>query len=144
GAVLLPYYKPYFVAETYHMLASLYPGRIDLGIGRAPGGPAEASLALVDNYLAVVRHYPNKIDELLAYLQPKKEDKLKATPIPEVAPNVFLLGTSEKSALLAGEKGMKYAFGHFMADGEGAQIVASYQEVCANPYVIIAADVICA
>lgn len=54
GAVLLPYYKPFHVAETYHMLATLYPGRIDLGIGRSPGGPAEASLALVDNYLAEV------------------------------------------------------------------------------------------
>src|SRR5690625_6796983 len=51
GAVLLPHYKPYRVAETYNLLATLYPGRIDLGIGRAPGGSAEVTMALSDNFL---------------------------------------------------------------------------------------------
>lgn len=72
GAVLLPHYKPYRVAETYNLLATLYPGRIDLGIGRAPGGSAEASMALSGNFLENVRHMPEKLDELLQFLQDRK------------------------------------------------------------------------
>src|SRR5699024_7757134 len=68
GAALLPHYKPYRVAETYNLLATLYPGRIDLGIGRAPGGSAEASMALSGNFLENVRHMPEKLDELLQFL----------------------------------------------------------------------------
>jgi luciferase family oxidoreductase group 1 len=68
GAVLLPHYKPYRVAETYNMLATLFPGRIDLGIGRAPGGSAEASMALSDNFLENVRKMPNAVEELLHFL----------------------------------------------------------------------------
>ncbi len=59
GAVLLPHYKPYKVAETYHMLETLFPGRIDIGIGRAPGGSAEASMALSGNYLDNVKNFPD-------------------------------------------------------------------------------------
>ena len=55
GAVLLPHYKPFKVAEVYHMLATLFPGRIDVGIGRAPGGSAEATNALSDNFSLVWR-----------------------------------------------------------------------------------------
>src|SRR5690625_3759696 len=58
GAVLLPYYKPFRVAETYNLLTTLFPERIDLGIGRAPGGSAEVSMALSNNYLEQVRKYP--------------------------------------------------------------------------------------
>src|SRR5690625_3247080 len=68
GAILLPYYKPFHVAETYNLLATLFPGRIDLGLGRAPGGSAEVSLALTDNYLAEVKRYSEKIDELQSFL----------------------------------------------------------------------------
>src|SRR5690625_4995391 len=71
GAVLLPYYKPYYVAETYNLLATLYQGRIDLGLGRAPDGSAEVSLALSDNYLAEVQKHPEKIAELQAFLHNK-------------------------------------------------------------------------
>lgn len=54
GAVLLPHYKPYKVAEVYNMLATLFPGRIDLGIGRAPDGSAEATNALSDNFQVII------------------------------------------------------------------------------------------
>src|SRR5699024_3150082 len=67
GAVLLPYYKPFRVAETYNLLQTLFPGRIDLGLGRAPGGSAEVSLALSDNYLKQVNEYPKQIEELLGF-----------------------------------------------------------------------------
>src|SRR5690625_1014186 len=79
GAVLLPYYKPYRVAETYNLLATMFPGRIDLGIGRAPGGSAEVSMALSDNYLKQVRYFPNTLQSLIDYLY--KTD-LDVTPTP--------------------------------------------------------------
>lgn len=155
GAVLLPYYKPFHVAETYNLLATLFPGRIDLGLGRAPGGSAEVSLALSDNYLAAVKKFPEEIDELQGFFSNHfGEDhiyaKISATPMPDVSPEVWLLGTSEKSAVLAAEKGLSYAFGHFMTDQDGPAIVRNYREKMKKEhpsledYVIIAISVICA
>ncbi|GAA3328092.1 hypothetical protein GCM10020331_070670 [Ectobacillus funiculus] len=60
GAILLPHYKPYKVAEVFNLLSILFPNRIDLGIGRAPGGPAEATIALSGNFLEQVRQLPEK------------------------------------------------------------------------------------
>lgn len=155
GAVLLPYYKPYHVAETYNLLATLYPGRIDLGLGRAPGGPAEVSLALADNYLKEVRDYPNKVTELQSFLDrsfPKDNlyHNISPTPIPEEGPLLWMLGTSEKSAKLAAEKGLSYAFGHFMTDKDGPEIVQEYRlnmgehHPDEEAYVTVALSAICA
>ncbi|HLS20797.1 MAG TPA: LLM class flavin-dependent oxidoreductase [Bacillota bacterium] len=154
GAVLLPYYKPFRVAETYNLLTTLFPERIDLGIGRAPGGSAEVSMALSNNYLEQVRKYPELLDELLMFLRNNfPEDhffsKIEPTPIPPTPPNVWMLGTSEKSASLAAKRRMNYAFGHFMTDYNGPQIVNNYRENYKKyndnePYVIVAVHVICA
>ena len=154
GAVLLPYYKPFHVAETYNLLATLYPKRIDLGLGRAPGGSAQVSMALSDNYLQQVGKFPSEIDELQNFLHksfPKDADfaKISPTPVPLVPPKLWLLGTSEKSAKLAVEKGLFYAFGHFMAETNGPNIVKSYRENFEKQhnrtgYVIVAVHVICA
>lgn len=110
GAVLLPHYKPYKVAETYNMLATLFPGRVDLGIGRAPGGSAEATNALSDNFLQQVFKMPELVEELLQFLDDKfpaehEYAKLSASPLPPVSPEPWLLGTSKKvpSSLLETE-----------------------------------------
>lgn len=155
GAILLPYYKPYKVAEVFNMLATLFPDRIDIGLGRAPGGSAEASSALTDQFLKQVWSFPESINELLHFLQydfPEDHShaKVKAAPIPETPPHPWLLGTSKKSAILAGEKGMSYVFGHFMSDKDGPAIVQQYRDVHSKqthkekPYVITAATVFCA
>lgn len=155
GAVLLPYYKPYRVAETYHLLATLFPGRVDLGIGRAPGGSAEVSMALSDNYLAGVQAFPENLDELNGFIhgthkQDTNSGKITPTPVPNIAPEIWLLGTSGKSAVLAAEKGMNYTFGHFMSGEKGPEIVKSYREnfqsVRKNieSQLIVAVHVICA
>src|SRR5690625_4882826 len=154
GAVLLPYYKPFHVAETYNLLATLYPGRIDLGLGRAPGGSAQESMALSDNHLQQVGRFSDDIDELQQFLHnsfPADSDfaKIYPTPVPPFPPELWLLGTSEKSAKLAVEKGMLYAFGHFMADGNGPSIVSLYMDAIRKQhghpgYVIVAVHVICA
>ncbi|MFA1819129.1 LLM class flavin-dependent oxidoreductase [Virgibacillus oceani] len=131
GAVLLPHYKPFNIAERYNMLATLYPGRVDLGIGRAPGGSAEVTMALSDNFLENVRKMSDKLDDLLAFLDNSFPDghlfsKINARPEPVQSPVPWLLGTSEKSGKLAIEKGMNYAFGHFMSGEDGPEIVKGY------------------
>ncbi|WP_047981107.1 MsnO8 family LLM class oxidoreductase [Ornithinibacillus contaminans] len=155
GAILLPHYKPFKVAETFNMLATLYPDRIDLGIGRSPGGSAEASIALSGNFLENVRNMPVALDELLHFIHQDFEashmfSKIKPTPIPPVAPDVWLLGTSEKSAILAADKGMAYAFGHFMTDYNAESILKMYKKNFREKHpskaskLVVAVHVICA
>ncbi len=155
GAVLLPHYKPYKVAELFHMLATLFPNRIDIGIGRAPGGSAEATNALSDNFLQQVWKMPQLVDDLLHFLHndfPSDHEfsKVKASPIPETPPELWLLGTSKKSARLAAEKGLAYAFGQFMSDQDGRAIIQEYKDCFEpgksgeKPHVILAVSAICA
>jgi len=153
GAVLLPYYKPYKVAETFHLLATLFPGRVDLGIGRAPGGSAHASLALSDSYLENVRKMPELLSELSALLSDDYQVEghpVHARPVPEVSPELWLLGTNLKSAQYAAQFGAGYVFGHFMSDQDGEEIFARYVQdfqrtaKCPSPKTIAAVGVICA
>jgi luciferase family oxidoreductase group 1 len=133
GAVLLPHYKPYKVAEVYNLLATLFPGRIDLGIGRAPGGSAEVTMALSDNFLQQVWKMPESFKELLHFINddfPSEHmySKISAAPLPSISPQPWILGTSAKSAKLAAENGTAYAFGHFMSDKAGPDTMKSYIE----------------
>jgi luciferase family oxidoreductase group 1 len=153
GAVLLPYYKPYKVAETFHMLATLYPGRVDLGIGRAPGGHAHASMALSDNYLEGVRRLPEAIQslaELIADDFRLEGQPVSARPLPAIPPELWMLGTNNKSAQFASRFGTGYVFGHFMSEQDGHTILETYRDgfqataTSAAPRVIVAVSVVCA
>lgn len=151
GAVLLPNYQPFNIAERYNMLATLYPGRVDLGLGRSPGGSAEASIALVGNFLEKVRIHPEKVDELLNFLNRSFPidttfSKVSAEPVPKEKPIPWLLGTSVKSAVLALEKGLPYAFGHFMSDSDGPSIIKGYFDNFqgVKPQAMVTVSVICA
>ncbi|WP_087972641.1 LLM class flavin-dependent oxidoreductase [Oceanobacillus rekensis] len=151
GAVLLPNYKPYNIAERYHVLSTLYPGRIDIGLGRAPGGSAEVSIALAGNFLEKVRKMPELIDDLTHFIHhdfPKDQmfSNVTAAPVPDTPPVPWLLGTSGKSAKLAAEKGMPYVYGHFMSKENGPDIMKSYYENHINktPEAFVAVSVICA
>jgi luciferase family oxidoreductase group 1 len=133
GAVLLPHYKPYKVAEVYNTLATLFPSRVDIGIGRAPGGAAEAANALSDNFLQQVWKMPDLVSDLLHFLEDDFQSgndhaKLSASPLPEVQPVPWLLGTGRKSAILAAENGLSYAFGQFMSEKDGHEITKQYRE----------------
>ena len=154
GAVLLPHYRPYKVAEVFNMLATLFPNRIDIGIGRAPGGTAEATNALSDNYLQKVWDLPALVNELIHFLDDDfptdhEYSKISASPIPENPPVPWLLGTSKKSALLAAENGLPYTFGHFMSDNDGPAIIKEYIDAFKprkeeqTPQVIITVSAIC-
>ncbi|SFU59508.1 luciferase family oxidoreductase, group 1 [Methylobacterium sp. 174MFSha1.1] len=111
GGVLLPHYSPYKVAETFNLLATLAPNRIDLGIGKAPGGLPDATRALRR------RHDPGELaafDDLLAeldrYLVPPETGSLRALPTPPAAPERFLLGASPDSARTAASLGWRFVF----------------------------------
>jgi len=155
GAVLLPHYKPYKVAELFNMLATLFPNRIDIGLGRAPGGSAEATNALSDNFLQKVYQFPKLVEELLHFFNndfPKEHDfsRITASPFPETTPVPWILGTSKKSAILAANHGLPYAFGQFMSEDDGVAIIETYldhfKETKWNqkPQTLLTVTVVCA
>ncbi|WP_010098829.1 LLM class flavin-dependent oxidoreductase [Ornithinibacillus scapharcae] len=155
GAILLPHYKPFKIAETFNLLATIFPDRIDLGLGRSPGGSAEVSMALSGNFLENVRRFPELLDELTNFLNRDFEEenmyaKINPVPVPDISPVPWLLGTSEKSAILAAEKGLNYAFGHFMSDQDATPILSTYKRLIGTkhpkkePKIIFAVNVICA
>lgn len=153
GALLLPHYKPLKVVESFHLLASLYPGRIDLGLGRAPGGAAEVSLALSGNFLENVWKMPELLKGVTELLQGNylyEGRPITARPTPPESPELWMLGTNKKSAAYAAEFGAGYVFGQFMSDVAGEEILQAYREaftpssVNAIPRAIVAVGVICA
>jgi len=154
GAVLLPHYRPYKVAEVFNVLATLFPYRIDIGIGRSPGGSAEATNALSDNFLQKVWDFPELVKELLHFVEndfsaDHKYSKISAYPIPENSPVPWLIGTSERSALLAARNGMPYNFGLFMSDNDGIALIQAYRDAfrprkeAKAPQVIVTVSAIC-
>ena len=134
GGVMLPHYSPLKVAETFTILAGLYPGRIDLGIGRAAGTDPLTTFALQrDRRQASPDDFPQQLAELLAYLEDDLPPdhpfaRLAATlPGRPELPDVWLLGSSPQSAIWAGELGLPYAFADFINPG-GAEIARLYRE----------------
>lgn len=119
AGVLLPYYQPFKVAEQFNLLEALFPGRIDLGIGRSGGAEKQAPAALA---LRPDRMSPAgaaaAFDELLSWLGPHSEDRpfpgTFASPSRESWPQPWVLGTSPVSAEYAGSRGLPYAFGGFL------------------------------
>jgi luciferase family oxidoreductase group 1 len=157
GGVMLPHYSPFKVAETFSLLAGLFPGRIDLALGRAAGTDPLTSFALQrDRRAGAPDDFPAQLVELLGYL----DDRLAADhPFARLAktlpgrperPEPWLLGSSPQSALWAAELGLPYAFADFINAG-GAEITALYRERFAEhehadlkPRTAVAVWVICA
>ncbi|TBL77833.1 MsnO8 family LLM class oxidoreductase [Paenibacillus thalictri] len=153
GAVLLPHYKPLKVAEVFRLLATMYPGRVDLGVGRAPGGSAHATIAIGGNFLEQVRHFPDTLQalsELLTDDYRLDDQPVKARPLPPEPPELWLLGTNVKSAQYAAQIGAGYAFGQFMSDQDGEHVISLYRDqfqpskLGNQPKVIVAVGVVCA
>lgn len=125
GGVMLPHYSAFKVAENFNLLESLYPGRIDAGVGRAPGGMPRASLALSNGRMREVEKFPAQLDELRMYIEGSippehRYHGMTATPVPPNAPFIWMLGSGEDSSKLASLKGLPYMFAHFI-NGEGGQ-----------------------
>ena len=155
GGVMLPHYSPLKVAECFSVLSGLNPGRIDLGIGRAPGTDPQTMFALQrDRRLAALDDFPEQLAELLAYLEdgfPAGHPLARLTALPGLpeAPEVWLLGSSRQSAIWAAELGLPYSFADFINPG-GAEHARLYRERfvpsrrAPEPHVAVAVSTICA
>jgi luciferase family oxidoreductase group 1 len=134
GGVMLPHYSPLKVAETFSLLSGLFPGRIDLALGRAPGTDPMTTYALQqDRRQAAPDNFPQQLAELLGYLDDSLPSdhpfrRLAAVlPGRPESPEPWLLGSSAQSAIWAGQLGLPYAFADFI-NPEGAEIAALYRE----------------
>ncbi len=131
GGVLLPYYSPFKVAEQFRMLEALYPGRIDLGIGRAPGGDQMTALAMGQGRYPGADNFPEQVQYLVAYLDaalPAEHPFARVKVMPEgpTAPQVWLLGSSDYSGALAAQLGLRFAFAHFISADGGDAVMRDY------------------
>jgi luciferase family oxidoreductase group 1 len=156
GGVMLPHYSPFKVAETFSALSGLYPGRIDLGLGRAPGTDGLTMYALQrDRREPSPDDFPQQLAELLGYLNgdlpvdhPFARLSSTLPGLPE-RPEPWLLGSSPQSAIWAGQLGLRYAFADFINAG-GSEIADLYRQQFADseemPASVVAAAVwvICA
>jgi luciferase family oxidoreductase group 1 len=134
GGVMLPHYSPLKVAQSFSVLAGLYPGRIDLGIGRAAGTDPMTTFALQrDRRQAAPDDFPQQLAELLAYFDDSFPDGhalgryVETLPGRPETPEPWLLGSSDQSAIWAGELGLPYAFADFI-NPSGADTAALYRE----------------
>ncbi len=124
GGVLLPYYAPLKVAEQFRLLATLCPGRIDLGLGRSGGSEGHAPQALGMRPPSF-----DAVDELLGWLKGKGPyDDTVASPVTDEHPEPWVLGTSEASARYAGSRGLPYAFGGFLDPRGMMGALAAYHQ----------------
>lgn len=153
GGVMLPHYSPYKVAENFRLLETMYPGRIDLGIGRAPGSDLVTAQALAYGSPIGIEYFANKVVDLKALIRgnaptTKGLENVVATPRAETIPEMWLLGSSEQSAMYAAHFGLPYSFAHFIAPEHSAACIARYQELCKQAEIESAANmgvfVICA
>jgi len=137
GGVMLPHYSPLKVAETFSMLSGLFPGRIDLGIGRAAGTTPQVAFALQrDRRQAAPDDFREQLDELLKYLGNRTQFRF-------ASPEIWLLGSSQDSAIWAAELGLPYCFADFI-NPNGAQLMRYYRGQCASPRSAVASWAICA
>jgi luciferase family oxidoreductase group 1 len=151
GGVMLPNHAPLVVAEQFGTLESMYPGRIDLGLGRAPGGDFQTMRALRRGLAQDGEDFPALLEELRTYLGPERPGQLvKAIPGQNSNVPITLLGSSDFSAQLAAALGLPFAFAaHFAPDAlyAAAQFYRERfqpSEVLQTPYLLIAAQVIVA
>ncbi|WP_219943534.1 LLM class flavin-dependent oxidoreductase [Iamia sp. SCSIO 61187] len=156
GGVMLPNHSPLVVAEQFGMLEALHPGRIDLGLGRAPGTDGLTAAALRrTNRFDAEEEFPRQLGELLAYFNGTFPDDhpfkaIHATPGRGYQPDVWLLGSSLYSAQLAGLLGLPFSFAHHFSGENTEAAVAAYRQAfdpsgaLDQPYVMLGVNVLCA
>ena len=156
GGVMLSHYSSFKVAENFRMLETLFPGRIDLGIGRAPGSDRLTAMALAHGPGALgIEHFPAQIRDLIGHLDGSLADdhpfaRVRAMPSGPTSPELWLLGSSDQSAAMAAHFGCAFSFAHFIADRGGDLVMRAYRErfrasdVLAEPRGSIGVFVVCA
>ncbi|MBE0337713.1 LLM class flavin-dependent oxidoreductase [Paenibacillus sp. 23TSA30-6] len=133
GGIMLPHYSAYKVAENFRLLEALHPGRIDLGLGRAPGGLPLATRALQEGKYQSVEQYPQQILDIIDYFHDSvpadhRFAGLHAAPTISTIPELWLLGSSGESARLAAMMGASYAFAQFFGTPGGVEATARYHD----------------
>lgn len=156
GGVMLPNHPPLRVAESFRVLEALHPGRVDLGIGRAPGTDTLTALALRRSRAALsADDFPKLLDELLGFLNggfPHDHpfEHVRAMPDDVPVPEVWLLGSSDFSAALAAELGLRFAFAHHISPLPAVGALRYYHDnfrpsaSLAKPESLLAVSAICA
>lgn len=132
GGVLLPYYSAFKVAETFRMLEAMYPGRIDLGIGRAPGGDGRTAQAVGGGRFPDANEFPEQVWQIVGHLDgtlPANHPyaRLRVQPQVDTAPQLWLLGSSDYSGALAAQLGVSFAFAHFINPNGGDAVSRAYR-----------------
>ena len=152
GGVMLPNHSPLVVAEQFATLEALHPGRIDLGLGRAPGTDHRTARALRRSAELRADRFPDDVIELIGYLLPREgpAPHPSANPGPGYLPEVWLLGSSTFSAQLAGLLGLPFSFAYHFAPKLLDEALDAYRSgfqpsgLLAQPRVMVAASVLCA
>ncbi|WP_215542430.1 LLM class flavin-dependent oxidoreductase [Amycolatopsis sp. CA-230715] len=151
GGIMLPNHAPIIVAEQFGMLEAFHPGRIDLGIGRAPGTDQRTAIALRGSGAALSADaFPQQLTELMAYFEPEEGRAVRAVPAEGNKPPFWLLGSSGFSAQLAGMLGLPFAFAHHFSAENTEPALQLYRDsfrpsaVLDEPYVMLGASVVCA
>ena len=152
GGVMLQHYSALKVAEAFRVLETLYPGRIDLGVGRAPGSDQLTARALGGT--GAPEFFPQQVQDLLAFVHgelPPEHPfaKVRAMPTGPTAPELWLLGSSDQSAAIAAHFGAAFSFAHFINADGGAEITRAYARefkpsLLAAPRASVAVFVVCA
>jgi luciferase family oxidoreductase group 1 len=163
GGVMLQHYSPLKVAETFRVLETLYPGRIDLGIGRAPGSDQRTAVALAQGSPTPIERFPEQLRDLAAFLRDEVPDDhpfrgVRALPRviadgsgeAEGSPEIWLLGSSDQSAAYAAYFGFAFSFAHFINTYGSVGVLHEYREAfrpsptLAEPRASLAVRVLCA
>src|SRR5688500_5029087 len=151
GGIMLPNHAPLIIAEQFGTLESLYPGRIDLGLGRAPGTDQITSMALRRNLSGSVDTFPNDVIELKEYLAPKDPaSRVRAIPGEGTQVPIWLLGSSTYNAQLAAALGLPFAFASHFAPAYLHEALKLYRkrftpsEQLQQPYTMACVNVIAA
>jgi len=155
GGVLLPQYSPYKVAENFKLLATLFPNRIDLGVGRSPGGSLETRMALTDGVRKSLNEFPRQVEDLRGYLTNQLPENhsyhgVNAYPHPTVLPEIWHLGISPRGARVAAKNGTAFTYGHFITPENGKEAIEEYfhrfqpSPLLAKPKVNVCVFVVCA
>ncbi len=128
GGVMLPNHAPLVIAEQFGTLESLFPGRVDLGLGRAPGTDRAAALALRRTLASDENQFPQDVVELMGYFEAKEGRAVRAVPGEGLAIPVWILGSSLFGAQLAAMLGLPYAFASHFAPGQMMEAIRVYRE----------------
>lgn len=150
GGVMLPNHAPLVIAEQFGTLESLYPGRIDLGLGRAPGSDQTTARALRRNLAIDADEFPQDVLELMDYFADSGRQAVRAVPGAGLNVPIWILGSSLFGAQLAAAFGLPYAFASHFAPAQMMQAIALYRatfkpsQQCQKPYVMLGFNVFAA